>query len=148
MLKLILPVIFPSWRFFSSIGPSPRIHIAFLQHENDEPYAWQEFRPRPVKVSLKNGLWRLLHNPEWNETLYINTCAERLFEGYSEMREQEIMRRILVAICNGEINAEAAKPYVTYRISAVMREGQVISQQVTFIATPVLISASQEKGAA
>ena len=58
------------------------------------------------------------------------------------------MRRILVAICNGEINAEAAKPYVTYRISAVMREGQVISQQVTFIATPVLISASQEKGAA
>jgi hypothetical protein len=148
MLKLILPVIFPSWRFFSSIGPSPRIHIAFLQNENDETDAWQEFRPRPAKVSLKSGLWRLLHNPEWNETLYINTCAERLFEGYSEMREQEIMRRILAAIHRGEIKVDTTKPYVTYRISAVMREGQVIGQQVTFVATPVLISASQEKGAA
>jgi hypothetical protein len=148
MLKLLLPVIFPSWRFFSSIGPSPRIHFAFLQNENDEPDTWQEFRPRPAKVSLKNGLWRLLHSPEWNETLYINTCAERLFEGYSEMREREIMRRILAAIHSGEIRAEAAKPYVTYRISAVMREGQVIGQQVTFVATPVLISVSQEKGAA
>lgn len=146
MLKLLLPVIFPSWRFFSSIGPSPRIHYAFLQNENDTPDAWQEFRPRPEKVSLKNGLWRLLHNPEWNETLYINTCAERLFEGYSEMREQEIMRRILAAIKRGEIKTETAKPFVTYRISAVMREGQVISQQVTFVATPVLISAQPEEG--
>lgn len=148
MLKLLLPVIFPSWRFFSSIGPSPRIHYTFLQNENDTPDAWQEFRPRPAKVSLKNGLWRLLHNPEWNETLYINTCAERLFEGYSEMREQEIMRRILVAIKRGEIKTEIAKSFVTYRISAVMREGQVISQQVTFVATPVLMSAQPEEGVA
>lgn len=148
MLKLILPVIFPSWRFFSSIGPSPRIHIAFLRNENAEPDNWQEFRPRPAKVNFKNGLWRLLHNPEWNETLFINTCAERLFEGYSAMREQEIMRRILAAIARGEIESDEAKPYVTYRISAVMREGQVISQQVTFVATPVLISAPQKNGAA
>lgn len=148
MLKLLLPVIFPSWRFFSSIGPSPRIHFAFLQNENDEPDVWYEFRPRPAKINFKNGLWRLFHNPEWNETLYINTCAERLFEGYSTMREQEIMRRILAAIRNGEIQVDATKPYVTYRISAVMREGQVIGQQVTFVATPVLLSASSEKGAA
>ncbi len=150
MLKLLLPVVFPSWRFFSSIGPSPRIHIAFLQDETDEPDVddWQEFRPRPAKVSLKNGLWRLLHNPEWNETLYINTCAERLFEGYSEMREREIMRRILVAIDSGEIKVDATKPYIIYRISAVMREGQVTTQQVTFVATPVLLSELSEKGAA
>ena len=148
MLKLILPVIFPSWRFFSSIGPSPRIHIAFLQNENAEPDNWLAFRPLPAKVNFKNGLWRLLHNPQWNETLFINTCAERLFEGYSAMREQEIMRRILAAIARGEINGDEAKPYVTYRISAVMREGQVISQQVTFVATPVLIFAPQQKGAA
>lgn len=154
IIELFLPVLFPSWRFFSSIGPSPRIHITFLQNKNDEPEAWQEFRPRPAKVSLKNGFWRLLHNPEWNETLYINTCAERLFEGYSEMREREIMRRILAAIYKGEITTEAEKPYITYRISAVMREGQVTTQQVTFVATPVLLAdsvllaVSSEKGAA
>ena len=148
MIRLLLPVIFPSWRFFSSIGPSPRIHIAFLPDEHDEPNVWQEFRPRPAKVSLKNGLWRLLHNPEWNETLYIITCAERLFEGYSEMREREIMQRILAAIHSDEITVDADKPYVTYRISAVMREGQVIGQQVTFVATPVLLSELSEKGVA
>jgi len=142
MLKFLLPVIFPSWRFFSSIGPSPRIHIGFLRDENGEPEVWQEFRPRPAKISLKSGFWRLLHSPKWNETLYINTCAERLFEGYSEMREREIMRRILAAIQKGEILVEAAKPYVTYRISAIMREGQVTTQQITFVATPVLLSDS------
>ena len=148
IIKLLLPVIFPSWRFFSSIGPSPRIHIAFLQEENDEPNVWQEFRARPAKVRFKNGLWRLLHNPEWNETLYINTCAERLFEGYSEMRETEIMRRILAAIHSGEIKVDAAKSFVTYRISAVMREGQVLTQPVTFVATPVLIPLQSNEGAA
>lgn len=146
MLKLLLPVIFPSWRFFSSVGPSPRIHIAFLQNENDEPIEWQEFRPRPARVSIKEGAWRLLHNPEWNETLYINTCIERLFEGYSEMREREIMRRILVAVDSGEIKVDAAKPYVIYRLSAVTREGQVINQQVTFVANPVLISSQSNAG--
>jgi hypothetical protein len=146
LLTLLLPVIFPSWRFFSSIGPAPRIHIAFLQNENDEPIEWQEFRPRPAKISIKEGTWRLLHNPQWNETLYINSCAERLFEGYSEMREREIMRRILVAIDSGEIKTDTTKPYVTYRLSAVMREGQVISQQVTFVANPVVISSPSKAG--
>lgn len=147
MLKLLLPVIFPSWRFFSSIGPSPRIHYAFLRNESDEIKTWQEFRPRPVRLSVVSGLYRLLHNPQWNEMLYINTCAEHLFEGYCEMREQEIMRRILAAIKCGEIKGEEAKPYVTYRISAVIREGQVISQPTTFIAAPVLISAQLNESA-
>jgi len=139
MLKLILPVLFPSWRFFSSIGPSPRIHIAFLKNENDEAGDWQEFRPKPFKISFAKGLLRLFHNPQWNEMLYINTCAERLFEGYSEMREQEIMHRIQSAIKAGEISTNTGARYVTYRISALMREGQVVSQPVTFIANPVLL---------
>ena len=142
MIKLFLPVLFPSWRFFSSIGPSPRIEFALSQNENDEPVNWQEFRPKPAKISFVKGLLLLFHNPGWNETLYINTCAERLFEGYSEMREQEIMRRILASISVGEIIADSNFRYVTYRISAVMREGQVISQPVTFISKPVLLKSA------
>jgi hypothetical protein len=137
MLKLILPVIFPSWRFFSSIGPSPRIHYAFLQNENDEPQEWREFRPHPLKVSFWEGICRLFHNPHWNETLYINTCAERLFEGYSEMREQEIMKRILAAVSAKTIIGDSQSNYLTYKISAVIREDQVITQPVTFVAKPV-----------
>lgn len=139
MLKLLLPVIFPSWRFFSSIGPSPRIHYAFLQNEHDEPQEWREFRPRPERVSFMEGLRRLLHNPEWNETLYINTCAERLFEGYSEMREQEIMKRILATVNAEQFTIAANSNYLVYKISAVIREAEIITQPVTFVAKPVLL---------
>ena len=60
----------------------------------------------------------------------MNTCAERLFEGYSVMREQEIMQRMLAAIERGEIKSEPDCPYLTFRISAVVREGQDVHQQV------------------
>lgn len=140
MFKLFLPIIFPSWRFFSSIGSSPRIHYAFLENAESEPREWIEFRVKPVKVPLKEGLRRLFHNPEWNETLYINTCAERLFEEYSEMREQEIMRRLLNAVAMGEIKPSLHTHFLTYKISAVMREGQTTTQMTTFIAKPQSIS--------
>lgn len=137
MLKLFLPVIFPSWRFFSSIGPSPRIHIGFSSNENDEPIDWQEFRPRPQHIPVVQHILHLFHNPRWNETLYINTCAERLFEGYSEMREQEIMKRILAAIHSGDITPNRQSNYVVYRISALIREGELVTQPVTFISNAV-----------
>lgn len=139
MLNLILPVIFPSWRFFSGIGPSPRIQYAFLESESAEAEEWFEFRPSIKEVGFKRGLFRLFYNPEWNETLYINTCAERLFEGYSSMREQEIMKRLLAAVRAGEIAVKPHCAFFTYRLVALMREEQGIVQPVTFTATPVLI---------
>lgn len=145
MLNLILPVIFPSWRFFSGIGPSPRIQYAFLESESAEAEEWFEFRPSITQVSFKRGLFRLFHNPEWNETLYINTCAERLFEGYSSMREQEIMKRLLAAVRNGEIPAKPNRPFFTYRLVARIREEQGIVQPVTITATPVRISEDLSK---
>jgi len=145
MLKLLLPILFPSWRFFSSIGPSPRIHYAFLKHEDDHPESWNEFRPKPEKISFKQSMCNLFHNPTWNETLYINTCAERLFESYSEMREREIMRRLLNFISANKIAIKPDWKYVVYRISAIMREGQVVTQQVTFISKPGMISSIVDK---
>lgn len=142
MLNLILPVIFPSWRFFSGIGPSPRIQYAFLESESSEVEEWLEFRPSIKQVGFKRGLLRLFHNPEWNETLYLNTCAERLFEGYSCMREQEIMKRLLTAVHCGEIEVKPKCPFFTYRLVALMREEHGIVQPVTFIATPVAISSA------
>ncbi len=137
MLKLFLPVLFPSWRFFSSIGPSPRIHIAFSNNESDEPIHWREFRSLPEKLSFREGIFRLFHNPRWNETLYLNSCAERLFEAYSDIREQEIMRSILAAIKSGEINPDANSTSVKFKISAVIREGRAVTQPVTFVSRAV-----------
>ena len=147
MLKLLLPVIFPSWRFFSSMVPSPRIQIAFMENDDMDAALWEEFRPRPQVVSLWEGVKRLFHNPDWNEKLYINTCAERLFEGYSEMREQEIMCRILNAIALREINMSANTQFVVFRIIAIIREGSEVTQQVTFVSRPAsLKEARVQKG--
>ena len=137
MLTLILPVIFPSWRFFSSIGASPRIQLAFLQHETDEPHTWSEFRPRPARVTFREGLWRLLWNPDWNETLYINTCAEHLCDEYSLVREQEILRRILAAVIVGKITPELDAKFLLFRISTITRENNAVTQSVVFTSTPV-----------
>ena len=143
MLKLILPVIFPSWRFFSSIGASPRIQFAFLQNESDNPQLWQEFRPLPERVSFVAGLRRLLWNPQWNETLYINTCAEHLFDESSPMRvpmrEQEIMRRVLAAVSRGEVIPEHNAAFLLFRICTVIRDGNKIMQPVVFVSKPVAL---------
>lgn len=139
MFKLFLPILFPSWRFFSSIGPSPRISYAFLNNEDDEPGFWHEFRPAPDKIPLKKLLFNLFHNPQWSETLYINTCAERLFEGYSAIREQEIMQRIMMALVD-EIATNSDARYLVYRISAVVRDVKAVKQQVTFVSKPALIN--------
>ncbi len=136
MLKLILPVVFPSWRFFSSIGASPRIQFAFLQNESDDPQLWQDFRPRPERVSFVEGLRRLLWNPQWNETLYINTCAEHLFDEPSPMREQEIMRRILAAVSRGEITSEYKATFLLFRICTIIRDRNEITQPVVFVSKP------------
>lgn len=144
MLKLILPVIFPSWRFFSSIGPSPRIQLAFLQHEKDQPQQWQDFRPQPARITLTQGLLRLFFNPQWNETLYINTCAEHLFEAPSLMREQEIMQRLLAMLGKGEVAADSNARYLVFRVNALVRDAHKITQAVVFISRPALLKGTAQ----
>ncbi|MES2676417.1 MAG: hypothetical protein V4660_19420 [Pseudomonadota bacterium] len=139
MIKLILPIVFPSWRFFSGIGASPRIEFAFLHSEISEPKVWQEFRPRPARLSFAQGLRRLLWNPEWNEFLYMNTCAEHICDEHSVMREQEIMRRILLAASAGEIKSEPDAHFLLFRISTVVREDKVVKRSVVFVSKPVAV---------
>ena len=55
------------------------------------------------------------------------------------MREQEIMRRMLVAAGTGEITVEPGAHYLLYRISAVIREGDDVTQALMFCARPALI---------
>jgi hypothetical protein len=44
-LKLLLPALIPSWRFFDTIAPSPRIEFTLLKTAQDASGAWREFRP-------------------------------------------------------------------------------------------------------
>lgn len=133
MLKLILPVLFPSWRFFSSIGPSPRIEVGFAAELAGTPLEFLPAFPLPEKVSPLSSIVRLLHNPEWNERLYINTCAEHLFEAPSEFHEQQIAQRLLIAIQSGKIIAPESARHMVFRIRTyAIDEGQV-QEDVIFI---------------
>ncbi len=122
MINSLLPIIFPSWRFFSSIGPSPRIDLGFVAREGDSPEIWIPFRPIPQQITFVEQIIRLFHNPHWNERLYINSCAERLFEGGDQFYLAEIANRLLASIAQGEIVSPANERFMLFRIRAIYSE--------------------------
>ncbi len=71
LFSLILPAIFPSWRFFEEVGPAPVLEV----FEGGE---WHQARPAAPRLGVMAMIRCLLWNPHWNETLYLNSCAERL----------------------------------------------------------------------
>lgn len=145
MLKLLLPILFPSWRFFSSIGPSPRVDVAFVAEKNAEPQMWLPFRPLPEVVDLAAGVRRLFHNPNWNEQLYINTCAEHLFEEFSDFYAHEIGVRLVNSVFNKEINTDSTSRYLVFRIRAITVEAGQVRNDVVFISQPFLLQAVGDK---
>ena len=72
--RLLLPALFPSWRFFKEVGPSPRLEL------NMPGTGWEPAFCLPARVALGGMLRRLVRNGEWNEYLYIMSLAERLDE--------------------------------------------------------------------
>ena len=140
LLNLVLPVVFPSWRFFSSIGPSPRIEIGFVNDHIAEPDNWLPFRPLPQKISFIPRVWRLLHNPRWNEGLYINSCAEYLFKGASVFYEQEIGMRLICAVASGERPSGENVKGLVYRIRALEFVNGELCDQVVFVSRRFVLS--------
>jgi len=136
MFRHLLPILFPSWRFFSSIGPSPRIEVGFAADDHSEPQEWLPFRPLPKKINFTLGIQQLFHNPLWNERLYINICAEHLFEGYSEFREREIGERLVTAALNTEIVVDDECQYLVFRIRALEFEAGQVRDDVVFVSKP------------
>ena len=100
-LKLLLPALIPSWRFFDTIGPSPRIEYMVSNTKNGEinnTNHWHSLRPRPHRITVINMLKRLLWNPHWNEDLFLTSCAERLMRSPSKHSAQEIVNAIRAEI--------------------------------------------------
>lgn len=100
-LKLIFPALIPSWRFFSSVAPSPRVEYALSVDALTPPKDWFEFRPRPEHVPFVQMLRRMLWNPQWNETLYLVSCSERLIAAPTQHSAQEIQKRVARDVMRG-----------------------------------------------
>jgi hypothetical protein len=122
-LKLLLPALLPSWNFFDIIAPSPRIQYALLESPDACAEQWQEFRPRPAHLSLAAMLGRLLWNPRWNESLFMMSCAERIYEHYTPHSETEILQRIRAELLRDKVNPlpPDASSYLQFRLVFISR---------------------------
>jgi hypothetical protein len=134
-LRLLLPALIPSWRFFDVIAPSPRIEYALLASPSDTAGDWREFRPRPDNVSIPTLLSRLVWNPRWNETLFVVSCAERLVDQPTAHSEDEIFKRIAAEL-GRQPDAVTPTPWLTFRLVFVSREGEAIERDVLFQSAP------------
>ena len=133
LITLILPVLVPSWRFFKTIEPSPRVQWAFV-HDSDDPVDWREFRPRPAHISPGQMLRRLFWNPIWNETLFLVSCAERIQQNPTPHSINEIWHRILPEIARMPIGS--AGKLVQFRLIFVHRDGLNLSEEIVFLSKP------------
>jgi len=113
-LKLLLPALTPSWRFFDSVGPSPRI-------EYSTPEGWRELRPRPAVVTWRQMVGGLFWNPERNESLFLTSCAERLLETLNAHSVSEIEARLRVV------------PWLQWRIVLVSRRETELVREVGWL---------------
>lgn len=132
--RLLLPALIPSWRFFDTIAPSPRIEFALLQTAQDEPIEWQEFRPRPARLSASRLLMRLFWNPKWNESLFLVGCAERLMSEPTEYEAREILRRIRADLQRRGRDTETL-PYLRFRLAFLSRQGREIRKDIVFLSS-------------
>ena len=130
VLSLLLPALIPSWRFFKSVEPSPRVEVC-LQSSGQATEIWQEFRPRPETLSIVQILRRLFWNPQWNEALYLVTLSERLIREEDPRHAAEIARRVALDVQKSHTNRPIPACF-KYRISFVSRFDETISKDVLF----------------
>ena len=133
-LLLVLPVLVPSWRFFKTIEPSPRIEWRFAEES-----AWRTLRPLPQRLSPWQMAARLFYNPVWNEGLFLVSCAERIQEVPTPHSITTIQRAI-----RQDITAETAAREVVFRIRLIARQGEEMVEEVLFVSDPF----SSQSGAA
>lgn len=128
-LLLLLPALLPSWRFFKTIEPSPRVEWALTTADGALPDRWHAYRPPPRHVPPLAMARRMLWNPGWNEALYLVSCAERLMEGPNAHAHEEIFRRVRADV----IQAGAVSPVLLqFRLVFVSREGAQLMREVTY----------------
>lgn len=111
-LALLLPALFPSWRFFQDVGPSPVVEVLINGR-------WAEARPRPAKLEVGQIALSLLWNRACAERLYLTSCAERFLAEPSD--------RLL-----GQIIALLPKEASAFRICLRARFRDEITQEVAF----------------
>lgn len=120
-LRLALPALIPSWRFFKSVQPSPRIEWRCP----DLSLEWQAFRSRPAHISGLTLIRRMFRNPRWNEALYMVTCAEHLTAEETRHSIEEILVRL-------RQDCPVTAGTLQFRIKFIDRINGTLQEEITF----------------
>lgn len=130
-IDLLLPALFPSWRFFKQVGPSPRVEYRVLKDGRGSD--WRESHPIPEHIGLGRMVRRMVWNPVRNTQLYMVALAERLVSGLVEHSEAELNRLIAEKI--GEDAGE-----LQFRLMFMTPEGDQIIGTVVYESQPVALT--------
>lgn len=138
LLKLLLPALFPSWRFFDVIGPSPRVELCLLDTPEEDSGAWRECRPRPARLGFRDRLTGFFWNARWNETLYLTNCAERFVQGQEEHASREIRRRLRGDLLRAEGGGSGGgvPAFFRFRLVFISRDADKLRRDIAFVSPP------------
>ena len=92
-LRLLLPVLFPSWRFFKDVGPCSVLEYRVFRAQG--PSEWYGAAPRPARLSVWDIVRRLFWNAQWNDHLFLVSCCDRLIVAPTPFAGREIGARLL-----------------------------------------------------
>lgn len=120
LIRLVLPALFPSWRFFKAVGPSPRVEARL---SDTDP--WSEVAAAPPRVSAQQSLVRLFWNPDRNDALFLVSLSERLIYDPSDRLRATMGRRIARRL------GWQGRPF-EYRLVFINREGGELVKAVCF----------------
>ena len=144
-LRLLLPAIIPSWRFFDAVTASPRLDYTVLAAPDVQAGTWQEFRPRPGTLTVGAMLRRLLWNAPWNESLFLVSLSERLMRAATDEAAEHSQRELLLRVArhldrHGACDREA---YLQLRLRLVRREGpgEQVGSDIVYLSSPWPIAA-------
>ena len=123
-LRLLLPAMLPSRRFFDAVTASPRLDYAVLSAPDAIAGPSQEFRPRPATLGIGTMLRRLLWNAPWNENLFVVSLAERLVNAANPESAAHSQRELLIRVARHlDRCGDASHGFLQIRLRFVSRDG-------------------------
>jgi len=140
-LLLALPVLFPSWRFFKSIEPSPRVEWRTISAGDPRAAVWHAFRPRPARLGVLPLVLSLFWNPRRNQDLFFVSCAERIQQNPDENSVAVIKRGIQLETKGRRLDSPSEQ--LMFRLVFVRREGTELVREVVFQSDAFPAHASQ-----
>ena len=132
-IELLLPALIPSWRFFKSVEASPRIEYRLL-HETTKT-EWTESYVRPSSLAVWQYVLRLFWNSDWNDHLFMVSCAERLTDQPSQHSIDALNGRIA-----RRLDGAGVSGLFQFRLLFVSRQGGQLVKEIEYESQPIAVS--------